>query len=341
MTNVGISEYMKIRRYVMNLILRADGKAAQIPTIQELSVKFGVSRPTVSKAMKELTSEGYVIGKRGVGSFTNPAKRAMVSIGKKIPVVGILIGDGLSVHLDKYIGCALGELLKHIVFIPAVVHLITLGTSNPEQAVKEILDEQLDMLVAYGSNSFVPQLRKAGLRVVAADYSEPELPGNVIFDYEDWGYRCGKQLLKENRKNIVFLHDKPTWNASYPGIRRAFAEAGVPLNEKFFLKNYQTSLDELKNIIQYGIPVDAVCDTVLANNEVVDLLMELNPELAKTCALVHNASSQPQTAGFHEICYDVPFETFAAEVTELAKLQLENKKAGMDIRMIGIPMVIR
>ena len=77
MPDVGISEYMRIRRYVMNLILRADGKAAQIPTIQELSEKFGVSRPTVSKAMKELTSEGYIIGKRGIGTFTNPAKRAM------------------------------------------------------------------------------------------------------------------------------------------------------------------------------------------------------------------------------------------------------------------------
>jgi len=120
MPDIGTSEYMRIRRYVMNLILRADGEAAQIPTIQELSAKFGVSRPTVSKAMKELTSEGYIIGKRGIGTFTNPAKRAMVAIGKKIPVVGIMISDGLNVHLDKYIGCALAEILKQVVFVPAI-----------------------------------------------------------------------------------------------------------------------------------------------------------------------------------------------------------------------------
>ena len=67
MSAIGTSEYMKIRRYVMNLILRAGKDPVQIPTINELSEKFSVSRPMVSKAMKELTSEGYIIGRRGIG----------------------------------------------------------------------------------------------------------------------------------------------------------------------------------------------------------------------------------------------------------------------------------
>lgn len=340
MPDVGISEYMRIRRYVMNLILRADGKAAQIPTIQELSEKFGVSRPTVSKAMKELTSEGYIIGKRGIGTFTNPARRAIVAIGKKLPLVGIMISDGLNVHLDKYIGCALAEILKQVVFIPAIAHLVTVGTSDPEQAVKEILDEQLDALVVFGSNRFTPQLRATGLPVIVSDY-RPRIPGSVYFDYEDWGYRCGKQLLKENRRNIVFLHDQTPWNVSFPGIRRAYQEAGVPLNENLFLKDFQNSLNELKNIINYGIKVDAVCDTLLVNNEVTELLMELDPGLAETCAIIHNAASEPQNNGFHEICYDIPFAAFAAEVADLLKLQLENNDAGQDIRKVDLPMVIR
>lgn len=340
MPDVGISEYMRIRRYVMNLILRADGKAAQIPTIQELSEKFGVSRPTVSKAMKELTSEGYIIGKRGIGKFTNPARRAIVAIGKKLPLVGIMISDGLNVHLDKYIGCALAEILKQVVFVPAIAHLVTVGTSDPEQAVKEILDEQLDALVVFGSNRFTPQLRATGLPVIVSDY-RPRIPGSVYFDYEGWGYRCGKQLLKENRRNIVFLHDQTPWNVSFPGIRRAYQEAGVPLNENLFLKDFQNSLNELKNIINYGIKVDAVCDTLLVNNEVTELLMELDPGLAETCAIIHNAASEPQNNGFHEICYDIPFAAFAAEVADLLKLQLKNNDAGQDIRKVDLPMVIR
>ena len=54
MSAIGTSEYIKIRRYVMNPNLHAGKVPVQIPTINELSEKFGVSRPTVSKAMKEL-----------------------------------------------------------------------------------------------------------------------------------------------------------------------------------------------------------------------------------------------------------------------------------------------
>lgn len=341
MTNIGVAEYQKIRRYVMNLILRSGGKSVQIPTIQELSEKFGVSRTTVSKAMKELTAEGHIIGKRGIGSFTNPAKPSPIIFGKKLPVVGVMVGDGRNVHLDQYLGRALGALLKQLVAIPAVVHLVTVGTSDPDGVIREIQDEQLDALVCCGSNTFMKDLRRMDLPVVFSFHPANLLPGSAFFDYEDWGYRCGKQLLKEGRKNIVFLYDMYEWNASYPGIRKAYAEAGVPLNENFFLKDYTTSLDELAKIIRYGIPVDAVCDTLLVNNEVVDLLMILNPELAKTCAIVHNADSLPQDAGFHEICYKPQFDQLAAETADLVKLQLEKDERGMEARAITLPLIIR
>ena len=71
------------------------------------------------------------------------------------------------------------------------------------EAVKEILDEQLDALVCCGFNPFIEEVRKTGLPTVSSLYVERKLPGSVFFDYEDWGYRCGKQLLKENRKNSV------------------------------------------------------------------------------------------------------------------------------------------
>ncbi len=58
-----VAEYMKIRRYMLNFVEQAGEKSVQAPTILELSRKFGVSRPTVSKAMKMLTDDGYIIGR--------------------------------------------------------------------------------------------------------------------------------------------------------------------------------------------------------------------------------------------------------------------------------------
>lgn len=341
MSAIGTSEYMKIRRYVMNLILRAGKDPVQIPTINELSEKFGVSRPTVSKAMKELTSEGYIIGRRGIGSFTNPAKISPSSFGRQLPLIGISLGNGLMVHLDKYYGNILAELLKKIVAMPAIVHLVSTGSSDKKQIICDIMNEQLDALVVVDGNSFVSDLRKKGLKVVTTTETHRLTPGSVSPDYDAWGYLCEKQLLKENRRNIVFLHDEKPWNAAYDGFRRAFREAGTPLNEKFFLKDYRTSLTELKNMVHYGVRIDAVVDTLWVNNEVADILMEENPELAKTCALVHNLSSEPQTAGFHEICYEIPFEKIAEETLKLLLLQFSGDNTGMDIRKIPMEMIIR
>ena len=89
-----IAEYMRIRRYVLTLTQKADGKSVPLPSILELSELFQVSRPTVSRAMKALTDEGYVIGRRGIGSFTNPAKRFR-PLGNQ-PMIGLLVGDGMS-----------------------------------------------------------------------------------------------------------------------------------------------------------------------------------------------------------------------------------------------------
>ena len=72
--NSSVAVYMKIRRYMLNFVEQAGERSIQAPTILELSHRFGVSRPTVSKAMKMLTDDGYIIGRPGLGAFTNPAK---------------------------------------------------------------------------------------------------------------------------------------------------------------------------------------------------------------------------------------------------------------------------
>ena len=66
------AEYMKIRRYVLNMVTKAGEESIQLPTALELSKQFGVCRQTVGKALKQLAEDRFVIGKPGLGTFTNP-----------------------------------------------------------------------------------------------------------------------------------------------------------------------------------------------------------------------------------------------------------------------------
>ena len=108
--NSSVAVYMKIRRYMLNFVEQAGERSIQAPTILELSHRFGVSRPTVSKAMKMLTDDGYIIGRPGLGAFTNPAKvnRHQVQHYKN---AGILIGDGMLINYSPFYAEQLGRIL--------------------------------------------------------------------------------------------------------------------------------------------------------------------------------------------------------------------------------------
>lgn len=343
MTDAAVTEYMKIRRYVVNQIYKAHGKSVQIPTILELAKQFHVSHATVSKAMKELTNEGFIIGKRGIGSFTNP--RMSIPRGtRKLPVIGILMGDGMGVHFDKYLAPILAQMLQQMVYLPATVHLLTLGSLEPDIIYREIVNEQLDGLLWESPSErgigVIQRLQKDGMPLVVLGRDLEGIP-SAMFDFEAWGEECGRQLLKEGRKHIVLLPDTSPWDRSFSGIRKVYREAGIPLNENLFLKDRFTCLDELRKVIAYGAPVDAVCNTLFAENEVNDVLLEMDPSLTKRCCLVQSSLAQPPHPGFHQIVYGLPFEKFVEEGVCLMKAALERIPSPAECRKIKLPIMIK
>ncbi|MBI4979463.1 MAG: GntR family transcriptional regulator [Spirochaetes bacterium] len=323
------SEYMKIRRYMFNLIQKSDGEMVQVPTILELAAKFNVSRPTVSKALKALTEEGYIIGKPGIGSFTNPARTAAAFSLKHLPVVGIIIADGMLVHYEQFLAGILGNLMLAIVRIPAVVHLINLTSSKPSTMVREIMNEDLDALVWYGGkpdkSGILEPLRQAGVTVVTSDNIGVS-SDDVSFDYETLGYECGKLLIAEGRRNPVFLIAAYPWDRPVAGIRKAFSEAGLPLNENLFLKNYLTAYDDLRKILSLGMPVDAIVNAASSSYELRKILAEFSVDTGSACRLIQASCSDVNTPD--DIIYDYPFDQHAAQVCSLLKSHLSGNTAG-------------
>ena len=56
----------KVKSWVINREYPAGGK---LPSVQELSEKFKVNRLTVRQAISQLVQEGFLISKRGEGTF--------------------------------------------------------------------------------------------------------------------------------------------------------------------------------------------------------------------------------------------------------------------------------
>lgn len=334
-----ISDYMKIRRYVINLIYRSGNQTIQLPTVQNLCEQFQVSRPTVCKAMRELTDQGYVVAKRGIGSYTNPAK--CVDQFNPYPVVGLLMGDGMGIYLSCYLGSILGEMIKQLCSIPTRLQQITLGSLVSETIQLEILAEKLDILVwVGGSQERIQMMRDTGLPVVAVLPETAGTPCSVSFGYRDWGYDCAKQLIAEGRRSIVLLHDQLSNAALYQGIRQAYHEAGIAINPDYCFTDSFESLPEIKKIIEGGGHIDAICNPMLGENQLTDMLLETDPEAPAKYAIVQSVISKHHPANFHEICYDFPYQKLARETCKLVCRLLKDKSDCKISKCIQLSTVI-
>jgi DNA-binding LacI/PurR family transcriptional regulator len=85
-------EYMKVRAHLFKLILNSDGESLQITPENELCRLFDVSRVTVRRAIKGLTDEGYLISRRGLGTFINYKNVSRKKI--ILPAIGVIKGKG-------------------------------------------------------------------------------------------------------------------------------------------------------------------------------------------------------------------------------------------------------
>jgi GntR family histidine utilization transcriptional repressor len=67
--------YLKLKRYLLQHIVNGDyPPQSRLPSEKDLVMKFGVSRMTVNRAMRELTSAGVITRVQGVGSFVADPK---------------------------------------------------------------------------------------------------------------------------------------------------------------------------------------------------------------------------------------------------------------------------
>lgn len=304
----------------------------------ELSRKFGVSRQTVGKAMKELTRDGFIIGKPGIGSFTNPKRieTSQTPCGMKVPTIGIILSDGMLLHLDEYHAKNLSAALKILPEMPAFIRLLNLSSSDPEIILKDLENEQMDALLWIAPRQFhepvIRELLSRGIPLVL--HTGFAFPGaaTVEFDFEQAGYDSAGMLIGEKRTGIVFLGDTPPWNGPVPGIRRAFHEAGIPLNEKLFLPRSRELLDQFRSLLNFGFPIQAVYNPVFLYTEIRDILRETGVE----CSLIASQIVSAHDPEFRGIVFELDFEQIARE--EMRILQKQLAEPGTPPENVKVPV---
>ncbi len=202
-----MTEVMKVRHYVMNLIYRSRGEERRIPSVRQLAREFGVANSTVQLALEEMIREKFLVGKPGVGTFTVPGQSFILpGGGKNTPLIGICIGSGDFFYYGHTGWRLVAEAGRALTDFGCNVRLLAQRTDSPDAVAEEIRHSYLDGFFAIDiSNSEVTQ---AAARVIpTVSFGNPPVPGlsNVFFDNTAAAKELTDELVKEGRSRFFFL----------------------------------------------------------------------------------------------------------------------------------------
>ena len=205
---MAMPEYMRVRQHLYNLVAKADGSELQIPTENELCRLFNVSRITVRGAIRGLVKDKFLIPRRGIGTFMNPA--AIGQGVKRIPSVGLLTGDGRSAmgSFDPVLAkCALDSgLCFETLFVPE--------SGDPERLV-EMASSGVDAVIwsaplGEECSRMIEALAASRMPFLAVDTERDYPPCNcdsVLADRAKRGVKLANQLHAKGHSSMLFVHN--------------------------------------------------------------------------------------------------------------------------------------
>lgn len=206
----------------------------KLPSENQFTVQYSLSRHTVRKALSLLEQEGYIEACHGKGTFCSEKMRHMKK-SRNIAVVTTYISDYIFPRLIQGMDNVLSEQGYSII-------LKNTGNSRQKEAkcLEELLQKDIDGLIIEPSKSQL-SCRHPGLYenlekyqipyiFIQGIYTEMKDKPHILMDDARGGYLVTKYLLEQGQRRITgfFKADDIQGIQRHKGYVRALQEAGIP-----------------------------------------------------------------------------------------------------------------
>lgn len=188
-----LPEYIKVRSYLFTFAMKNRGQECQIPSENELSAMFGVSRVTVRGAIKGLLKDRLLFTRRGMGTFVNPE---YLKSGRFL-AAGLLVGNGGHAtdqfSPSLFSACQMCGIHPEILFVP--------DSNTPGRLAEQCrsLDAVLWQFFESPPTDYIQALREAGIPVLGLSSANHAAAGcdHLAISPET----CGDILSEISRSN--------------------------------------------------------------------------------------------------------------------------------------------
>lgn len=235
MTENGKPKYFTLMEELKEKIISGRIQPGEkLPSENQFTVQYSLSRHTVRKALSLLEQEGYIEACHGKGTFCSEKMRHMKK-SRNIAVVTTYISDYIFPRLIQGMDNVLSEQGYSII-------LKNTGNSRQKEAkcLEELLQKDIDGLIIEPSKSQL-SCRHPGLYenlekyqipyiFIQGIYTEMKDKPHILMDDARGGYLVTKYLLEQGHRRITgfFKADDIQSIQRHKGYVRALQEAGIP-----------------------------------------------------------------------------------------------------------------
>lgn len=203
--------YQQVKRDLLAAIAAGEyAPGRPFVTQREICERFDVSHATAVRALNELAAEGYVVRRRGQGTF----------VAEHPPASDVTEADRTIACVLQYQGPHVGQLLAGVEGVCAELgYRLFLNhcdgdPAREEKALLRALDHQVDGIIVYpteGTTVLSPyaEARRRGVPLVMVDRYRPDLATDaVVADNLAAGYELTAALIDAGHRTMATLWDE-------------------------------------------------------------------------------------------------------------------------------------
>jgi GntR family transcriptional regulator, arabinose operon transcriptional repressor len=354
---VQLPKYQQVVEAVKNEILSGRYQPGQkLPSEAALVKRFGASRITVGRALRELRQAGLIQSRPGSGSYVGPA-----AAGENGLLFGLLIPNLGDTEI-------FGPICQGMSQAPqARKNALLWGNIAPEPETREeqtwelcqqyiakkvdgVFFAPLERAAANDETNYrvIASLERANIPVVLLDrcilpYPRRSRHDLVGIDHRRAGYMITEHLLKLGCQRIAFVgypHSAATVTARIGGYRDALFTAGISVARDLVRTLENDQLNDVRMVMEKLKPDGIVCANDRTAGHLMHGLIQMNYRIPQDVRIVgiddvEYASLLPvPLTTVHQPCKEIGMAAVAAMVERVAAPETPIRDILLDCRLV-------
>jgi len=279
----------RIRYYIYGIIRKNSNSSVQVPSSYELAKMFNTTRRIAQYELERLVEEGVLIGKKRIGTFTNPLSNYSRHVTvDAMPLIGVTFGSGDHFTYAHEGAFALAATYQTLGQLDCFIHDLRLSAKSAAAMYLDIVSLKLDGLLWISpSPIYIDELFKrlapTGIKIVSCGFGAPSSIVHVDYTFTAAAQELRNRLRTEKRCQIAL------WNTEDDPFTAAFRAIAEPDDFTFTVLNRKPDdedLEPLEHLFSTGNLPDAILINPLATPAVYRLAVRHNIDFRSHCRLV-------------------------------------------------------